>query len=195
MSFVDDIVLYIENPKYPTRKMWEIKNKFTKVTGYKINIQKAVTLLYINNELSETELRKQSFTIQFSSDAQLCPTLYNAMDCSTPASLSTTNSQSLLKLMSNESVMPSNNSSSVVPFPSGLQSFLASESILMNQFFTSGGQSIGASASASVLLMNIQDWFPLEWTGWISLLSKGLSRVFSNTTVQKHQFFGVQISL
>ena len=68
MSFADDIVLYIENPKDPTRKMWEIKNKFTKVTGYKINIQKAVTLLYINNELSETELRKQSFTIQFSSD-------------------------------------------------------------------------------------------------------------------------------
>jgi len=84
MSSADDIVLYIENPKYPTRKMWELKTKFTKVTCYKINIQKAVTFLYINNELSETELRKQSFTIQFSSDAQLCPTLYNAMDCSMP---------------------------------------------------------------------------------------------------------------
>ena len=65
----------------------------------------------------------------------------------------------------------------------------------LSQFFASGGQRIGASASASVLPMNIQDWFPLAWTGWISLLSKGLSRVFSNTTVQKHQFFGAQLSL
>ena len=64
----------------------------------------------------------------------------------------------------------------------------------MNQFFASGGQSIGVSASASVLPMNIQNWFPLGWTGWISLQSKGLSRVFSNTTVQKHQFFGAQLS-
>ena len=65
----------------------------------------------------------------------------------------------------------------------------------MNQFFTSGGQSTGVSASASVLPMNIQGWFPLGWTGWISLQSKGLSRVFSNTIVQKHQFFGTQLSL
>ena len=65
----------------------------------------------------------------------------------------------------------------------------------MSQFFASGGQSIGVSASASVLPMNIQDWFPLGWTGWISLQSKGLSTVFSNTTVQKHQFFGAQLSL
>ena len=80
-------------------------------------------------------------------------------------------------------------SSSVVPFSSCLKSFPASGSFLMSQFFTSGGQSIGASASATVLPMNVQDWFPLGWTGWISLLSKVLSRVFSNTTVQKHQFF------
>ena len=85
-------------------------------------------------------------------------------------------------------------SSSDVPFSSHPQSFLASGS-LMSQFFTSGGQSIGVSALASVLPMNIQDWFLLGWTGWISLLSKGLSRVFSNTTVQKHQFFGAQLSL
>ena len=78
-------------------------------------------------------------------------------------------------------------SSSVVPF-SHLQSFPASGSFPVSQFFTSGGQNIGVSASASVLPMNIQDWFPLGWTGWISLQSKGLSRVFSNTTVQKHQF-------
>ena len=82
-------------------------------------------------------------------------------------------------------------SSSVVSF-SCLQSFPVSESIQMSQFFASGGQSIGVSASASVLPMNIQDWFPLGWTGWISLQSKGLSRVFSNTTVQKHQFFGAK---
>ena len=82
-------------------------------------------------------------------------------------------------------------SSSVVPF-SCLQSFLASGSFPVSQFFTSGGQSIGPSASASVLPMNIQDWFPLGWTGWISLHSKGLSTVFSNTTVQKHQFFSTQ---
>ena len=85
-------------------------------------------------------------------------------------------------------------SSSVIPF-SHLQSFPASWSFPMSQFFTSCGQSIGVSASASVLPMNIQDWFPLGWTGWISLQSTGLSRVFSNTTVQKHQFFSAQLSL
>ena len=86
-------------------------------------------------------------------------------------------------------------SSSVVPISSCLQSFPASGSFPMSQFFTTGGQSIEASASASVLPMNTQDWSPSGWTGWISLLSKGLSRVFSNTTVQKHQFFGTQLSL
>ena len=86
-------------------------------------------------------------------------------------------------------------SSSVVPFSSHLQSFTGSGSFQMSQFFASGGQSIRASASALVLPMNIQDWFPSGWTGWISLLSRGLSRVFSNTTVQKHQFFGAQLSL
>ena len=86
-------------------------------------------------------------------------------------------------------------SSSVIPFSSCLQSFPASRSFQMSQFFASGGQSIGVSASASVLPINIQDWFPLGLTGWFSLQSKGLSRVFSNTTVQKHQFFGSQLSL
>ena len=84
-------------------------------------------------------------------------------------------------------------SSSDVPF-SWLQSFPASGSFPMSQLFAWGGQSIGVSASASVLEMNIQDWSPLGWTGWISLQSKCLSRVFSNTTVQKHQFFGAQLS-
>ena len=85
-------------------------------------------------------------------------------------------------------------SSSVIPFSSRLQSFPKSGSFLMSWLFSSGGQSIGTSASASVLPMNTQHWFPLRCTGFISLLSKGLSRVFSNTTVQKHQFFGAQLS-
>ena len=86
-------------------------------------------------------------------------------------------------------------SSSVVPFSSCPQSFPALGSFQMSQHFASVGQSIGVSASTSVLPMNIQDWFPLGWTGWISSQSKGLSRVFSNTTVQKRQFFGTQLSL
>ena len=86
-------------------------------------------------------------------------------------------------------------SSSVIPFSSCPQSFLASGSFPMSQLSASGGQSIGVSASTSVPPMNTQDWSPLEWTGWISLQFKGLSRVFSNTTVQKHQFFGTQLSL
>ena len=86
-------------------------------------------------------------------------------------------------------------SSSEITFSSCLQSFPESGSFQMSQLFSSGGQSIGISASASVLSMNIQDWFLLGWTGWISLQSKGLSTVFSNTTVQKHQFFSAQLSL
>ena len=86
-------------------------------------------------------------------------------------------------------------SSSVTSSSSCLQSFAASGSFLRSWFFASGGQSTGASASASVLPKNISDRSPLGWTGWISLQSKGLSRVFSNTTVQKHQFFGTQLSL
>ena len=85
-------------------------------------------------------------------------------------------------------------SSSVIPFSFCPQSFPASGSFQMSQLFASGGQSIGVSASTSVLPMNTQDWSPLGWTGWISLQSKGLSRVFSNTTVQKHQFFGAQLT-
>ena len=86
-------------------------------------------------------------------------------------------------------------SPSVIPFSSYLQSFPASGSFQMSQLFASGGQSIGVSASTSVPPMNTPDWYPLEWTGWISLQSKGLSRVFSNTTVQKHKFFSAQLSL
>ena len=109
------------------------------------------------------------------------------------ASLSITNSQSLLKHMSIESMLPYNHLILCIPFSSCLQSFPASGSFAKSQFFTSGGQSIGASAS--VLPMNIQGLFPLELTSLISLQFKGLSRGFSNTTVRKHQFFSAQLSL
>ena len=113
------------------------------------------------------------------------------------ASLSITISQSLLKLIEQQFIeigVPSNHlilPSSISSISSCLQSFPESESFLMSQFFESGGPRIGASASASVLPMNIQDWFPLGLTGLMSLLYKGLSRVFANITVQKHQFFAV----
>ena len=117
------------------------------------------------------------------------------MDCSTPGFSASTISWSLLKLMTIESVMPSNFSFSDALFSSCLQSFPVSGSFPINWLFTSGSQSTGASASGSVLLMNIQGWFPLGVTGLIFLLSKGLSRVFSSTRFQKHQFFGTQPSL
>ena len=110
------------------------------------------------------------------------------------ASLSITKSQSLLKLCPLNWWCHPSISFSVIPFSSCLQSFQASGSFQMCRFFVSGGQSIGVSASASVLPLNVQDWFPLGWTGWISFLS-GFSRVFSNTTVQKHYFSSAQLSL
>ena len=110
------------------------------------------------------------------------------------ASLSITNSRSLPKPMSIESVMSFNHAIPFVPFSSCPQSFPTSGSFQMIQLFVSGGQNIGVSASTSVLQMNTQDWFHLGWTGWISLQSKGLARVFSNTTVQKHRFFCAQLS-
>ena len=110
------------------------------------------------------------------------------------ASLSITNSQSLPKLMSMESVMPSNHL--ILCRPLLLPpSIFPSIRVISNEFFPSGGQSTGVSDSTPVVPVNIQDWSPLEWTGWISLQSKGLSKVFSNTTVQKHQFFSTQLSL
>ena len=101
-------------------------------------------------------------------------------------------SQSLLKLTSIKLMMPSN-CLILCPFSSCLQSFPTSGSFQISHFFTSGSQSIGVSALASGLAKNIQDWFLLGWTGWISLQSKELSRIFFNTTVQKHQFFGAQL--
>ena len=110
------------------------------------------------------------------------------------ASLSITNSRSLPKLMSIESVMTSSHLILCRPHLLLPQSLPASGSFPMSQLFACGGQSIEDSASTSVLPMNSQDWSPLGWTVWISLQSKGLSRVFSNTTVQKHQFFSTQLS-
>ena len=132
------------------------------------------------------------FLSQFSSFVQSCPILCGPMDCSTPGF--PVHYQLLESAQTHVHHVHPTISSSVIPFSSCLQSFPTSISIPMSQFFASGGQSIGASASASVLPKSIQDWFPLGLTGWISLQSMGLSTVFSNTIVQKHQFFGAQVS-
>ena len=121
--------------------------------------------------------------IQFSSVTQLCLTLCDPMNCSTPGLPVHHQLQSLLKLMSIESVMPSNHLILPRPFSSHFQSFPVSGSFQMSWLFASGGQSTGVSVSTSVLPVNIQDQFPLGWTGWISLQSKGLSRVFSSITI------------
>ena len=130
---------------------------------------------------------------QFSSVAQSCPTLCDPMNCSTPG-LPLHHQLPEFKLMFIELLMPSSHLILcrplllLTPIPPSIRLFP------MSQLFTWGGQSIGVSTSTSVLPKNTQDWSPLEWTGWISLQCKGLSRVFSNTTVQKHQFFGAQLS-
>ena len=130
-------------------------------------------------------------SVQFSSVAQSCLTLCNPRNVAHQASLSITNSNPYpLSQWCHTAIL-----SSVIPFSSCPQSFPASGSFQMSQLFASGGQSIRVSASTSVLPMNTQDWSPLEWTGWTSLQSKRLSRIFSNITVQKHQFFGTQVSL
>ena len=136
----------------------------------------------------EISIRKL-VSVQFSPVAQSCPTLCDPMDCSMP---DLPVHHQLLEFTQThahwvgDAIQPS---ASVNPFSSCLQSFPASGSLQMSQFFVSSGQSIGMSASTSILPMNIQVWFALGWTGWISLVFKGFSRVFSNTTVQKHQFF------
>ena len=133
--------------------------------------------------------------MSFSLVSQSCPTLWphglqhSRPPCPSPTPGAYSNSCPF------KAVMPSNHLILCRPFSSHLQSFPASGSFPVRQFFASGGQSIRVSASASVLPMTIQDWFPIGWTGWISLQSKRLSRVFSNTTVQNHQLFGIQLSL
>ena len=134
--------------------------------------------------------------VQFSSVAQLCP---DSLQPHGPQHARPPCPSPTPRVHSNS--CPSSSwchpaiSSSVVPFSSCLQSFPASESFQISQLFASGGQSIGVSASTSVFPMNSQDWSPLGWTSWISMQSKWLSRVFFNTIVQKHQFFGAQLSL
>ena len=132
------------------------------------------------------------FSVQFSSVAQSCPTLCDPMNRSTPGlpvhhHLPDFTQTHVHRVC--DAIQPS-----VIPFSSCPQSLPESESFPMSQLSAWGGQSTGVSALASVLPKNIQDWSPLEWTSWISLQSKGLSRVFSNTTVQKHQFFSAQLS-
>ena len=131
---------------------------------------------------------------QFSSVAQSCPTLCDPMDCSMPGFPV----YQLLELTQTHVHRVGDGhptiASSVVPFTSCSQSLPASGSFPMSQLFAWGSQSTGVSTSTSVLPMNTLDWSPSGWTGWISLQSKGLSRVLSNTTVQKHQFFGAQVS-
>ena len=135
------------------------------------------------------------YQVQFSSVAQLCPTLCNPMNCSTPG---LPVHHQLLEFTQThvhwvgDATQPSHPLSS--PSPPALNLF-QHQSFPMSQDFTSGGQNIGDSTSISVLPMNTQDWSPLGWPGWISLQSKGLSRVFSNATVQKHQIFSAQLSL
>ena len=136
-----------------------------------------------------------TFSFQFSSVAQSCPTVVTPWTAARQVFLSITNFWSLLKLMSIKSVMPSNHLILCHPLLLLPSIFPSNRSFPVNQFFMSGGQSFGVSASASVFPMNIQDWFPIGLTGWISLQSNGLSRVFFNTTVQKHQFFSAQLSL
>ena len=129
---------------------------------------------------------------QFSSVTQLCPTLYHPQHARPPCP-SPTPGVYPNPCLSSWWCHPAT-SSSVIPFSSCPQSFPASGSFQMSQLFTSGGQRIAISALTSVLPMNTQDWSPLRWTGWISLQSKGLSRISSNTTVQKHQFLSAQLS-
>ena len=133
--------------------------------------------------------RTSTYSVHFSWVAQWCLTLCNSMNCSTP-SLPVHHSNSR---PSSRQCHPAI-SSSVIPFSSCHQSLPASESFPMSQLFVWGGQSTEVSASTSVLPVNTQDWSPLGWTGWIFFQSKRLWRVFSNTTVQKHQFFDAQLS-
>ena len=184
-----------------------VKNSAIKLVYANINTVPCKTLLpkaiiTINfqsvcskNQASSVLFQLRLFSsVQFSSVAESCPILqsheskHTRPPCPSPTPRAYPNSCPL-----NRWCHPTI-SSSVVPFDSCPQSLPASGSFPMSRHFTWGGQSIGVSASASVLPVNTQDWSPLGWTGWISLQSKGLSRVFSNTIVQKHQFFAAQLS-
>ena len=148
---------------------------------------------WLNLRVSVVRVRQGAVVAQLPSHVRLFGThgLQHArLHCPSPSPRVCPSSHPL-----NQWCHPTISSSSATLFSFGLQSFPASGSFPMSQFFASGSQTIGVSASASVLPMNIQDWFPVRWTGWISMQFKGLSRVFSNNTVQKHQLFSAQLSL
>ena len=149
-----------------------------------------------NKISTEKDARRHlSFSsVQFSSVAQSCPTLCDPMDCSTPGLPVHHQLPEVTQTHAPELMMPSSHLILCCPLLRLPSIFPSIRVFSSESLFTWGGQSIGVSASASLLPMNTQAWSPLGWTGWISLLSKGLSRVFSNTTVQKHQFFGTQLS-
>ena len=161
-----------------------------------VNSMGLKTVGYDSAHMHPEYIKNSYNSVQFSSVAQCCLTLCDPMDCSMPGLPVHRQLPELTQIPCplNQWCCPTI-SSSVIPFSSHLQSFPASGAFQMSQLFASGGQNIGVSASASVLPMNIQKWFPLGWTFWISLQSKGFSRVFSNITVQKHQFFSAQFSL
>ena len=183
LRYADDTTLTAESEEELKSLLMKVKEKSEKA-GLKLNIQK--TKIMASSPIS---------SVQFSSVAQSCPTLCDHVDCSMPGfhlhhqlpELTQTHVHWV-----SDAIQPSHPLPSI--FSSCPQSLPASGSFQMSQLFTSGGQSIGVSASASVLPVNTQDWSPSGWTGWISLQSKGLSRVFSNTTVQKLQF-STQLSL
>ena len=152
------------------------------------NLTENFKVIFIN--LSNSSYKRRQFSCSVVSDSlQPHGLQHTRLPCPSPTPGACSNS-----CLSNWWYHPTI-SSSVIPFSTCPKSFPASGSFLMRWLFAAGGQSIRASASASVLPMNIQGWLPLGWTGWISLQSKGLSRVFSNTTVQKHQFIDTQLSL
>ena len=162
--------------------------------SYFLSFQCVLSIRHIDYQLLIIKLKKYQFSHSVMSDFLRPPTPTPPPDCSTPGlpvhhQLPVYPNSCPLSQWCHPAI-----SYSVIPFSSCRQSFPASGSFQMSQLFASGGQSIGFSASTSVLPMNIQDC-SLGWTGWISLQSKGLSRVFSNTTVQKHQLFGTQLSL
>ena len=173
---------------------WDFPGKNTGVSCYFL-LQEIFPTQGLNLGLTQCRqmlyrLRHKFSSVQSLSLVRLFATPWAAAH---QASLSITNSQNPPKPMSIESVMPSNHL--ILCHPLLLPSIFPSIRVFSNQLFTSGGQSIGVSASTSVLPMKTQDWSPLGWTGWISLQSKGLSRVFTNTTVKKHQLFCTQLSL
>ena len=173
-----------ENWFFPTQREIEYLSAYCGNSSMQLLNEIIINYLYL------IELPSNKDYLEFSSVAQSCLTLCNPVNCSMPGLPVHYQPNSC---SSSQWCHPAI-SSSVIPFSSHLQPLPASESFPMSQPFPWGGQSTGVSALASVLPKNTQDRTPLEWTGWISLQFKGLSRVFSNTTVQKHQFFGAQFS-